>query len=95
MAAQEQTERVTPAAPAPKQYFKGTVKQVLYQHLKESTKTIIKVLDGGAVVIRGAPKGGPPPERTLALTNINAPRLARLISILVIQVILSVNLNCP
>lgn len=62
MAAQEQTERVTPAAPAPKQYFKGTVKQVL---------------DGGAVVIRGAPKGGPPPERTLALTNINAPRLAR------------------
>ena len=80
MAAQEQTERVTPAAPAPKQYFKGTVKQVLYQHLegRESTKTIIKVLDGGAVVIRGAPKGGPPPERTLALTNINAPRLARL-----------------
>jgi len=62
MAAQEQTERATPAAPAPKQYFKGTVKQVL---------------DGGAVVIRGAPKGGPPPERTLALTNINAPRLAR------------------
>jgi len=62
MAAQEQTERATPAAPAPKQYFKGTVKQVL---------------DGGAVVIRGVPKGGPPPERTLALTNINAPRLAR------------------
>ena len=28
MAAQEQTERATPAAPAPKQYFKGTVKQV-------------------------------------------------------------------
>jgi staphylococcal nuclease domain-containing protein 1 len=35
------------------------------------------VLDGGAVVIRGVPKGGPPPEKTLALTNINAPRLAR------------------
>ena len=80
MAAQEQTERVTPAAPAPKQYFKGTVKQVLYQHLegRESTNKLFKVLDGGAVVIRGAPKGGPPPERTLALTNINAPRLARL-----------------
>jgi len=64
MAAQEQTERATPAQQpaAPKQYFKGTVKQVL---------------DGGAVVIRGVPKGGPPPERTLALTNINAPRLAR------------------
>jgi len=66
MAAQEQTERATPApaaAPAaPKLYIKGTVKQVL---------------DGGAVVIRGPPKGGPPPEKTLALTNINAPRLAR------------------
>ena len=35
------------------------------------------MLDGGAVVIRG----GPPPERTLALTNINAPRLARLVPI--------------
>jgi len=64
MAAQEQTERATPApaTAAPKQYIKGTVKQVL---------------DGGAVVIRGVPKGGPPPEKTLALTNINAPRLAR------------------
>jgi len=63
MAAQEQTERATPApTAAPKQYIKGTVKQVL---------------DGGAVVIRGIPKGGPPPEKTLALTNINAPRLAR------------------
>ena len=38
---------------------------------------LLQVLDGGAVVIRGIPKGGPPPERTLALTNINAPRLAR------------------
>ena len=28
-------------------------------------------------MIRGAPRGGPPPEKTLALTNINAPRLAR------------------
>jgi len=69
MAAQEQTERAAPAPapaerapPAPKQYIKGTIKQVL---------------DGGAVVIRGAPRGGPPPEKTLALTNINAPRLAR------------------
>ena len=32
-------------------------------------------------MIRGVPKGGPPPERTLALTNINAPRLARLVPI--------------
>merc|ERR1712106_354137 len=33
--------------------------------------------DGGAVVIRGPPRNGPPPERILALTNIDAPRLAR------------------
>jgi len=49
-------------APAPKQYFKGIVKSVL---------------DGGAVVIRGQPRNGPPPERILALTNIDAPRLGR------------------
>ena len=34
-------------------------------------------MDGGAVVIRGPPRNGPPAERILALTNINAPRLAR------------------
>ncbi|XP_023328486.1 staphylococcal nuclease domain-containing protein 1 [Eurytemora carolleeae] len=48
--------------PATKQYFKGVVKSVL---------------DGGAVVIRGQPRNGPPPERVLALTNIDAPRLGR------------------
>lgn len=36
-----------------------------------------QVLSGNAVVIRGQPQGGPPPERTLALTNITAPKLAR------------------
>ena len=63
-AQQEQTERATPAAApaATKQYKKGVVKQVM---------------DGGAVVIRGPPRNGPPPEMTLALTNIDAPRLAR------------------
>jgi len=50
-----------PAA-QPKQYFTGIVKMVL---------------DGGAVVIRGQPRNGPPPERTLALAEIEAPRLAR------------------
>ena len=34
-------------------------------------------MDGGAVVIRGPPRNGPPAERILALTNIDAPRLAR------------------
>jgi len=67
-AQQEMTERAPAAAAAsaapaaPKKYFKGVVKQVM---------------DGGAVVIRGPPRNGPPAERILALTNINAPRLAR------------------
>jgi len=49
-------------APAPKQYFRGIVKQAM---------------DGGAVVIRGPPRNGPPAERILALTNIDAPKLGR------------------
>jgi len=69
-AQQDMTERApaSAAAPAPaaaskpKEYFKGVVKQVM---------------DGGAVVIRGPPRNGPPAERILALTNIDAPRLAR------------------
>ncbi len=48
--------------PLAKQYFTGIVKQVL---------------DGGAVVIRGQPRNGPPPERILALAEIDAPRLGR------------------
>jgi len=38
---------------------------------------LFQVLDGGAVVIRGQPRNGPPPERTLALAEIEAPRLSR------------------
>ncbi len=34
-------------------------------------------MDGGAIIIRGQPRNGPPPERTLALENIEAPRMAR------------------
>ena len=37
----------------------------------------IKVLSGDSVVIRGQPRGGPPPERQLCLSNVNAPKLAR------------------
>ncbi|XP_060573863.1 staphylococcal nuclease domain-containing protein 1-like [Ruditapes philippinarum] len=47
---------------APQVFHKGIVKQVL---------------SGDAVVIRGQPRGGPPPERTLCFSNITAPRLAR------------------
>ncbi|XP_064490231.1 staphylococcal nuclease domain-containing protein 1-like [Ornithodoros turicata] len=36
-----------------------------------------QVVSGDMVVIRGQPKGGPPPERTLCLSNITAPKLAR------------------
>lgn len=36
-----------------------------------------KVLSGDSVVIRGQPRGGPPPERQLCLSNVNAPKLAR------------------
>ena len=36
-----------------------------------------QVLSGDAVVIRGQPRGGPPQERTLAFSNVSAPRLAR------------------
>ena len=61
-AQQESTERAPATAPAPKQYFKGVVKQAM---------------DGGAVVVRGPPRNGPPAERILALTNIDAPRMAR------------------
>ncbi|XP_052242771.1 staphylococcal nuclease domain-containing protein 1-like [Dreissena polymorpha] len=39
--------------------------------------TVKSVLSGDAVVIRGQPKGGPPPERTLCFSNVTAPRLAR------------------
>jgi staphylococcal nuclease domain-containing protein 1 len=35
------------------------------------------VLSGDSVVIRGQPRGGPPPERTLALSYIMAPKLGR------------------
>lgn len=37
----------------------------------------LQVLSGDNIVFRGQPKGGPPPERQLALSNVIAPRLAR------------------
>lgn len=36
-----------------------------------------QVLSGDSVIIRGQPKGGPPPEKTLFLSNIVAPKLGR------------------
>ncbi|XP_031552715.1 staphylococcal nuclease domain-containing protein 1-like [Actinia tenebrosa] len=49
------------AQPAP-QMIRGIVKQIL---------------SGDSVIIRGQPRGGPPPERQLCLSNITAPKLAR------------------
>ncbi|CAD5126112.1 DgyrCDS14285 [Dimorphilus gyrociliatus] len=41
-------------------------------------KGIVKqIVSGDCIVIRGQPRGGPPPERTICLSNIEAPRLAR------------------
>lgn len=38
---------------------------------------LLQVLSGDSVVIRGQPRNGPPPEKTLVLSNIIAPKLAR------------------
>jgi len=44
------------------QYFTGIVKQVQ---------------DGGLITVRGQPRNGPPPERTIALSEIETPKMAR------------------
>ncbi|XP_012259145.2 staphylococcal nuclease domain-containing protein 1 [Athalia rosae] len=36
-----------------------------------------QVLSGDSIIIRGQPKGGPPPEKPLILSNITAPKLGR------------------
>nr|QBI71277.1 ebna2 binding protein P100 [Isotomurus palustris] len=51
-----------PQPPSTPQFLKGIVKQVL---------------SGDSIIIRGQPKGGPPPERQLNFSNVSAPRLAR------------------
>jgi len=41
-------------------------------------KGIVKqVLSGDCVVVRGQPKGGPPPEQQIALSNVVAPKVGR------------------
>jgi staphylococcal nuclease domain-containing protein 1 len=35
------------------------------------------VLSGDTIIVQGAPKGGPPPEKQISLNGISAPRLAR------------------
>jgi endonuclease YncB( thermonuclease family) len=36
-----------------------------------------QVLSGDTIVVMGQARGGPPPERTLSIAGITAPRLAR------------------
>ena len=36
-----------------------------------------QVQDGGFITVRGQPRNGPPPERTIALSEIDAPKMAR------------------
>lgn len=38
---------------------------------------MVEVLSGDAVIVRGQPKGGPPPERQINFSNVVAPRTAR------------------
>lgn len=57
----QDSSSTAPAAPA-RNLQRGIVKQVL---------------SGDSIVIRGVPKGGPPPEKQVNLSNIIAPRLAR------------------
>ena len=35
------------------------------------------MLSGDTIVIRDQPRGGPPPEKTISLSGINAPRIGR------------------
>ncbi|XP_054275181.1 staphylococcal nuclease domain-containing protein 1-like [Macrosteles quadrilineatus] len=46
----------------PRNIFRGVVKQII---------------SGESIVIRGQPKGGPPPEKTITLSSIKAPKLAK------------------
>jgi len=44
----------------------------------QPTRGIVKqIISGESIVIRGPPKGGPPPEKTITLSSIKAPKLAK------------------
>ncbi|XP_034937928.1 staphylococcal nuclease domain-containing protein 1 [Chelonus insularis] len=44
----------------------------------DSKYGIVKlIVSGDTITIRGVPRGGPPPEKTITLSNINAPKLGR------------------
>lgn len=44
----------------------------------QTNRGIVKqILSGDSIIIRGQPKGGPPPEKQLTLSGIKAPKLAK------------------
>ena len=49
----------------------------MYIHVYTGFLFLLQIFAGDCLIIRGQPRGGPPPERTLALSYINAPKLAR------------------
>ena len=60
----------------------ATVKQVrrhdsLNRRRSSPRSPFPQVLSADSIVLRGQPKGGPPPERNLGLSGIVAPRLGR------------------
>ncbi|XP_037045449.1 staphylococcal nuclease domain-containing protein 1 [Bradysia coprophila] len=47
------------------------------ENLTNRRGVVKQVLSGDSVIIRGQPKGGPPPEKQINFTNVIAPKLAR------------------
>ncbi|XP_078495054.1 staphylococcal nuclease domain-containing protein 1 [Ciona intestinalis] len=45
--------------------------------VKQGRGIVKMVLSGDAIIVRGQPKGGPPPEKQINLSNIVAPRMGR------------------
>ncbi|KAK0167154.1 hypothetical protein PV327_004588 [Microctonus hyperodae] len=46
-------------------------------HVEPKHGVVKLVVSGDTITIRGQPRGGPPPEATIALSNITAPKLGR------------------
>merc|ERR1712142_568504 len=61
-----------------KQLNMAATEEVPVKPVGQVKSGIVKTcLSGDCVVIRGRPRGGPPPEITLALSSVTAPRIAR------------------
>ncbi len=65
-----ETSPAHPTAPL----AKGIVKTVV--HCVHFNFTF-QVISGDTLVVRGVPKGGPPPEKTISIAGITTPRMGR------------------